>query len=150
MKLIALIPARSGSQRIPNKNIKMLRGYPLIAYTIAQAKVANIFSDVFVSTDCENIAEIAKSFDAKIILRPSSFAKATSPDIQWVLHAFDVLQQNQIEFNCFSILRPTSPFRRPTSIVEAWEYFKILPGVDSLRAVEKVKQHPGKMWVIQN
>ena len=148
--LAAFIPARSGSQRVKNKNIRFLGEYPLIAYTIAQARTAGCFSSVIVSTDCKKISEIAKKYGAEVPeLRPAKFAQSTSPDIEWIQHLLKFLESEARLPDAFSLLRPTSPFRRPETINKAWESFKNTSGVDSLRAVEKCLQHPGKMWVIR-
>ncbi|MDD5760154.1 MAG: acylneuraminate cytidylyltransferase family protein [Desulfobulbaceae bacterium] len=149
-KVIALIPARAGSKRVKGKNIKVLAGHPLIAYAIAAAKESNIFSDVLVSTDSEQVAEIARHYGAEVpFLRPAEMAGDLSPDIEWVEYTLKRLQVEGRSYDCFSILRPTSPFRQAETIRRAWELFLAQEGVDSLRAVEKSKQHPGKMWVLR-
>ncbi len=148
--IVALIPARSGSKRVPDKNIRYLAGHPLIAYTIAAALDSGIFSSVVVSTDSEHYAEIARHYGAEVpFLRPPEFSGDLSPDIQWVEHAVRCLLEEGRSFDCFSILRPTSPFRQSESIRRAWSEFLAEEGLDSLRAVEKCAQHPGKMWVIR-
>lgn len=148
--IVALIPARAGSKRVPNKNIKPLAGHPVIAYTIAAALQSGIFQSVIVSTDSEQIAAIARYYGAEVpFLRPPEFATDTSPDIEWIEDVLKKLAAQGRGTDCFSILRPTSPFRKPETIRRAWEAFKGAAGVDSLRAVEKCKQHPGKMWVIR-
>lgn len=148
--IIALIPARVGSKRVPGKNIRLLGGHPLIAYTIAAAMESQIFSAVVVSTDAEEIAQIARYYGAEVpFLRPPQLAADQSPDIDWIDDTLRRLQAQGREFDCFSILRPTSPFRQPETIERAWQEFLGQDQVDSLRAVEKCKQHPGKMWVRQ-
>lgn len=148
--VVALIPARSGSKRIQGKNIRPLRGHPLIAYTIAAALASEMFADVIISTDSEAYAAIAKHYGASVpFLRPAEFAGDLSPDIEWVEHTLKQLRHRDKTFDCFSILRPTSPFRLPETILRAWGSFIRAEGVDSLRAVEKAKQHPGKMWVVR-
>jgi CMP-N,N'-diacetyllegionaminic acid synthase len=147
---IALIPARSGSKRIANKNIQTLGGHPLISYTIRSAIDSGIFSDVIVSTDSEEIAEIAQYYGAEVpFLRPSEFAGDLSPDIEWITYTLNRLKDEGRVCDCFSILRPTSPFRLPGTICRAWTAFILEKGVDSLRAVEKCHEHPGKMWVVR-
>jgi N-acylneuraminate cytidylyltransferase len=149
-KAVALIPARSGSVRVPHKNIRPLAGHPLIAYTIAAAKASGVFDAVVVSTDSEDYAAVARHYGAEVpFLRDAGIAGSTSPDIEWVLHALGVLADQGRRFDAFSILRPTSPFRKPETIQRAWRQFLPAEGVDSLRAVEKVEQHPGKMWVVR-
>jgi len=148
--VVALIPARAGSKRIQGKNIRPLAGHPLIAYTIAAAQQSGIFTDVIVSTDSEEYAEIACYYGASVpFLRPSEYAGDLSPDIEWVEYTLQCLRENHKQYDCFSILRPTSPFRTPQTILRAWNEFRAEEGVDSLRAVELVKQHPGKMWVVR-
>jgi CMP-N,N'-diacetyllegionaminic acid synthase len=148
--IVALIPARAGSKRVPDKNIRPLAGHPLMAYTIAAAMDSGVFSDVIVSTDSEHYAKIAKHYGAQVpFLRPAALAGDQSPDIEWVEFTLSRLQESGRKHDCFSILRPTSPFRLPQTIQRAWQEFSSQQGVDSLRAVEKCTQHPGKMWVVR-
>jgi N-acylneuraminate cytidylyltransferase len=148
--IVALIPARAGSKRVPHKNIRPLAGHPVIAYTIAAALGSGIFKDVIVSTDSEHYAEIVKYYGAEVpFLRPAELAGDQSPDIEWLQHTLTRLQEAGRSYDCFSILRPTSPFRLPATIQRAWQGFSSEIGVDSLRAVEKCTQHPGKMWVVR-
>lgn len=147
---IALVPARSGSQRVPGKNLRPLAGHPLIAYTIRAALDADLFDAVVVSTDSEETAEVARHYGAEVPgLRPAEIATATSPDIEWVLHVIETLAAEGRAFDSFSILRPTSPFRGAATIKRAWERFLAVEEADSLRAVELCRQHPGKMWVME-
>lgn len=149
---VAFIPARAGSERVKHKNIQDLVGHPVMAYTIAAARASGCFDTVLVSTDSPKYAAIARHYGAEVpFLRPAEIAGATSPDIAWVQYTLRELAAAGREFDIFSILRPTSPFRQPATIQRAMDQFLAeAPGaVDSLRAVEKVKQHPGKMWVIR-
>jgi N-acylneuraminate cytidylyltransferase len=147
--LVALVPARGGSKRVPGKNIRMLEGHPVLAYTISAALESGIFAGVVVSTDDERTASIARHYGAEVpALRPAELARDASPDIEWVEHALDELRRRGQEFVAFSILRPTSPFRQANSIRRAWHAFEARNEADSLRAVEKCRQHPGKMWVL--
>ena len=148
--IVALIPARAGSKRVPDKNIRRLADHPLIAYSIAAALQSKIFKAVIVSTDSDRYADIARHYGAEVpFLRPAKIAGDTSPDIDWVAYTLDRLRKDGQEFDCFSILRPTSPFRLPGTIQRAWDEFLAQEGVDSLRAVEKCQQHPGKMWIVR-
>ena len=147
---VAFIPARLGSKRVPGKNIRALAGHPTIAYTIAPALESGVFSAVIVSTDSEEIAAVARHYGAEVpFLRPAAFAGDTSPDIEWLEHALGQLRAAGRTWDAFSILRPTSPFRSAATIRRAYARFASQTGVDSLRAVEKCAQHPGKMWVIR-
>jgi len=148
--IVGLIPARSGSKRVPDKNIRPLAGHPVMAYTIAAALQSDIFSSVIVSTDSERYADIARYYGAEVpFLRPSELSGDVSPDIEWLEYTLKKLEEDGRRFDCFSILRPTSPFRLPETIQRAWQAFLQEKGVDSLRAVEKCQQHPGKMWVVR-
>jgi len=148
--IVALIPARSGSKRVPDKNIRPLAGHPVIAYTIAAALDSGIFKDVIVSTDSNQYAKISEYYGAQApFLRPAELSGDQSPDIEWLAYTLDRLREAGRRYDCFSILRPTSPFRLPATIRRAWHEFSTQTGVDSLRAVEKCTQHPGKMWVVR-
>jgi len=148
--IVGLIPARSGSKRVPDKNIRPLAGHPVIAYTIAAALGSGIFKDIIVSTDSEHYAEIVKYYGAQVpFLRPPELAGDQSADIEWLRYTLGRLQDAGRNYDCFCILRPTSPFRLPQTIQRAWGEFSTQDGVDSLRAVEKCTQHPGKMWVVR-
>jgi CMP-N,N'-diacetyllegionaminic acid synthase len=148
--VVALIPARSGSKRVKDKNIRPLGGHPVLAYTIAAAVDSGVFDAVVVSTDSERYAEIARHYGAEIpFLRPPELSGERSPDIELVEYTLRTLAEAGRPYDCFSILRPTSPFRKPETIRRAWDTFLGAEGADSLRAVEKCKQHPGKMWVVR-
>jgi N-acylneuraminate cytidylyltransferase len=99
-----------------------------------------------VSTDSEEIAEISRRYGAEVPeLRPVELATTTSPDIEWVLHAM----QGRTE-DAFAILRPTSPFRGAATIRRAWEHLvELSDRADSIRAVERCRQHPAKMWRLE-
>lgn len=148
--IIALIPARSGSKRVPHKNIRRLAGHPLIAYSISAALDSGIFSSVIVSTDSEQYAAVARHYGADVpFLRDPQISGETSPDIEWIDDVIRRLAGQGRSYDCFSILRPTSPFRRPDTIQRAWREFVAEAGVDSLRAVEKCRRHPAKMWIVR-
>jgi CMP-N,N'-diacetyllegionaminic acid synthase len=147
--VVALIPARSGSKRVPGKNIRRLGPHPVLAYTISAALGSQVFDEVIVSTDDGEYAAIARHYGASVpFMRPKEMAGDASPDIDWVEHALTTLEEHGKTFDSFSLLRPTSPFRQPATIQRAWAAFASDPGIDSLRAVERCRQHPGKMWIV--
>jgi N-acylneuraminate cytidylyltransferase len=149
-KSVAFIPARSGSKRVPNKNIKPLGGHPMLAYTVRAAIDSGVFDAVICATDSEAYADIARHYGAEVpFLRSTEISGDKSPDIEWVVWMLKQLQAQGRDFQVFSILRPTSPFRLPQTIRRAWEVFSKDMSADSLRAIEKCKQHPGKMWVVR-
>ena len=148
---IALIPARSGSKRVSQKNIRELNGHPLIAYTITTALNSGLFKDVIVSTDSAVYADIARHYGASVpFLRPAEFAADSSPDIEWIDFTLRTLEAQGRTFDAFFLLRPTSPFRVVGTLKRAWNEFLDAKNVDSLRAVQKCTEHPGKMWVVRN
>ena len=143
---IALIPARSGSVRIPNKNIYDLNGHPLLAYTIHAALRSGVFKRIIVVTDSSEYSEIAKNYGAETpILRPKSISNSNSPDIDWLMWAIENFGIEK-DYEYIAILRPTSPLRTCEDIKKALQKLKSSPFSDSIRAVSKVTQHPGKMW----
>jgi CMP-N,N'-diacetyllegionaminic acid synthase len=147
---VALIPARAGSERVPGKNVRELSGHPLLAYSIAAARQAGVFETVVVSTDSEEIAAVAERYGGEVPgLRPAAMATSTSPDVEWVRYTLEGLAADGRHFEMFSILRPTSPFRGPGTIRRALEQLTALGDrADSIRAVRRCREHPGKMWVI--
>jgi CMP-N,N'-diacetyllegionaminic acid synthase len=147
-KIVGLIPARAGSKRVPGKNVRNFAGHPLIAYTISAAIDSGVFERVIVSTDSPEVAELCKHYGAEIpFLRPAEYAGDKSPDIEWIQYTLKRLKEEGVLADAFSILRPTSPFRLPSTIQRAWQRFSSIDA-DSLRAVELCKQHPGKMWTL--
>jgi N-acylneuraminate cytidylyltransferase len=145
--LVAFVPARAGSERVPGKNVRPLAGHPLIAYAIATALQSGVADRVVCSTDSEEIAAVARWYGADVpFLRPAEYATSTSPDVEWLQHALDRLDDR---YELFALVRPTSPFRGPEAVRRALRQLLDAPGADSIRAVEPVKQHPGKMWVVE-
>lgn len=150
-KSVAFIPARSGSKRVPNKNIKPMCGHPMLAYTVRAAIESGVFDAVICATDSPQYAEVATYYGAEVpFLRSVEISGDKSPDIEWVVWMLNQLKAQGRSYEIFSILRPTSPFRLPETIQRAMKTFTEDHKADSLRAIEKCKQHPGKMWVIRN
>ena len=143
---IALVGARSGSERVLGKNVRRLAGHPLLAYAIETARRAEVFDRILVSTDSEQIAQVARWYGADVpFLRPEEYATSTSPDIEWIAWTLPQLGER---YDLFAIVRATNPFRGPDAIRRGLDQLLATPEADSIRAVELVKQHPGKMWVI--
>src|SRR5436309_7982502 len=144
---VALIPARSGSERVPDKNIRPLGGHPLLAYAVATALQAGVFQRVVCSTDSGKIAEVAQRYGADVpFLRPPELATSTSPDIEWITFTLEELGEH---YDLFAIVRATNPFRGPDAFLRGLAQLLATPEADSIRAVELVKQHPGKMWIVE-
>ena len=143
---VAFVPARAGSERVPHKNVRPLAGHPLLAYAIATAVQSDRFERVVVSTDSDEIADVARWYGADVpFLRPAEYATATSPDIEWLAHTLEQLDER---FELFALVRATNPFRGPDVVRRGLEQLLTTPEADSIRAVELVKQHPGKMWLL--
>lgn len=151
-KVLALIPARGGSKSIPRKNLLMIAGKPLVAYSIEQALAAKYITRTIVSTDDSDIAEVARHFGAEVpFTRPSEFAQDLSPDIDVFRHTLEWLRDNEsYEPDLVVHLRPTGPVRRVDLIDEAIQMMLTSPDSDSLRSVNLSVQTPYKMWQIVN
>lgn len=122
----------------------------MLAYTVRAAVDSGVFDAVICATDSQLYAEVAKYYGAEVpFLRAAEISSDKSPDIEWVVWMLQQLKNINREYDIYSILRPTSPFRMPQTIQRAWRDFINDPGADSLRAIEKCKQHPGKMWVLR-
>ena len=124
--IIAIIPARGGSKRLPGKNIKDLAGKPMIAWTIEAALDSSVFDHIFVSTDCEKIAEIAKKFGAEVpFLRPAELASDTATTNDVVTHLVNWFEKEyDKKVSKTAILQPTSPLRSALHIEEAMTLMK--------------------------
>jgi N-acylneuraminate cytidylyltransferase len=145
-RAVAFVPARSGSERVPHKNVRPLAGHPLLAYAIETALQSGAFARVVVSTDSEEIAAVARWYGADVpFLRPPEFATSTSPDIEWLAYTLGELDEH---YDLFALVRATNPFRGPDAVRRGFEQLLATPEADSLRAVELVKQHPGKTWML--
>lgn len=144
---VAFVPARSGSERVPQKNVRVLAGHPLLAYAIETALQSAVFERVVVSTDSEEIAAVARWYGADVpFLRPPEYATSTSPDIEWLRFTLEKMPE---QYNLFALIRATNPFRGTDAVRRGLEQLFATPEADSLRAVELVKQHPGKTWVLE-
>lgn len=151
MKILGFIPARSGSKRIPQKNIKLLNGKPLIAYTIEAARRSVYINRVIVSTDSEEIATVAKTCGAEVpFLRPENISQSDSTEMQFFEHALDWFSDNEnYEPDLIVLLYPTTPFRKHETIDKAIEELLRHPEADSLRSIKLCSEHPYKMWAIK-
>jgi len=144
-KIYAFVPARSGSERVTNKNLKLLKNKYLIQFTLDLIETIPEIEKTFISTDYKNLQEkLSLTNSVEIVNRPSSIAKSHSLDIDWVLHLLDYLDNDLPEI--IILLRPTSPFRSTKFVKDAIQVFLNNPEYDSSRSVKKVKEHPDKMW----
>lgn len=148
MRKIAIITARGGSKRIPKKNIKEFCGKPIIAYSIEAALQSRVFDEVMVSTDLEEIKEIAEQYGAFVPFMRSSEASsdfATTADvIKEVLFDYEKLGKR---FDSFACLYPTAPFMTAKRLVEA---SSLLADADAVLSVVKYSFPPQRAFVIRN
>jgi CMP-N-acetylneuraminic acid synthetase len=149
-EVLALIPARGGSKSIPHKNIRSFAGHPLIAYSIAAGLAAESVTRLLVSTDDEEIAEIARKYGAETpFLRPAELSQDNTPDLPVFQHALKWLEENEgYRPEILVQLRPTSPLRRVWHIDQSIYQLLAHPEADAIRTVCEPFQNPFKMWQI--
>ncbi len=143
-RILAIIPARGGSKGLPRKNILPFAGKPLIVWTIEQAKDSQLIDAVVVSTDDDEIADIAQSHGALVpFRRPAELASDTASSIDVVLHALDHVDQRGDRFAIVVLLEPTSPLRESSDIDGAIRKLVDTAGAESIVGVAAVEAaHP--------
>lgn len=149
MRVLGIIPARGGSKGLPGKNIKLLNGIPLIAYTIKEALNSNL-EEFIVSTDSEEIAEVARNYGGKVpFLRPAEIATDNASSLDVVLHALDFMKEHEgKEYDAIMLLQPTTPYRDREDINQAINLL-MSSGADSVISVTDVGgTHPARMKFI--
>jgi N-acylneuraminate cytidylyltransferase len=145
MKILGIIPGRSGSKRVPKKNMAMLGGKSLLQRAIDGAIEAGCFDEIVISSNWNECLTLAKENGVRALRRPDELCRDESHDYEFVKHTLDKYQG----FDCFAILRPTSPFRTGATINRAlWTFFDM--ECDSLRAVGPTVNHPRKSWWLQD
>jgi CMP-N,N'-diacetyllegionaminic acid synthase len=147
-EVLALIPARGGSKGIPRKNLLMVAGKPLIAYSIEHALASRHVTRTIVSTDDPDIARVARDHGAEVpFMRPAKYASDTATDLEVFRHALGALRDSE-GYACELVvhLRPTGPVRQVARIDEAIARLLADPAADSLRSVTSPAQTPYKMW----
>ena len=148
MNVLAVIPARSGSKSVKDKNIRMVNGKPMLAYSIEHAKNSKHINRIIVSTDSEEYADIAKEYGAEIpFLRPAEYATDTALDYDVFLHCLTYLKEQEgYEADIVVQLRPTYPIRNIQDIDAMIEMLLDNKEADSVRSVAPAKEIPNKMW----
>jgi N-acylneuraminate cytidylyltransferase len=150
--IIAVIPARSGSKGIPQKNIRPLKGQPLIAYSIKVSLRSPLIHRTVVSTDSEEIASVARAYGAEApFLRPTELAGDTSTDYEFVAHALDWFRKEEGRVPDYLVhLRPTTPLR-DVEVVDAGIRAMISnPDATALRSVHEMSESAYKCFEIRN
>lgn len=151
MKIISVIPARGGSKGIPQKNIRLLNGFPVIAYSIVASQQSKLINRSIVSTDSDEIAAISRQYGAEVpFLRPPALAGDQSPDIEFVNHLLDFLNETEGGLPDYLVhLRPTTPLRDPQIIDKAIETFLSAKNATSLRSGHLSSESPFK-WFLKD
>ena len=149
-EILAVIPARGGSQSIPRKNIRQMGGHPLLAWSIAAAHDASLVRRTVVSTDDGEIAAFARSYGAEVpFIRPAELAQNDTRDFPVFRHAIDWLAENEGYHPAIVVqLRPTSPLRPPGLVDDAIRLLLSSESADSVRTVTHPSQNPYKMWTL--
>ena len=147
MKILAIIPARGGSKGLPGKNIKPLLGKPLIGWTIEQAKASKYITEIFISTDSREIADVAEAFGVPVPeLRPAELASDTATSASFVIYTIEKLRKEGKEFDYIILLEPTSPLRIVEDIDNSIEKLHQTPEAESIVGVCRVEcSHPSFM-----
>ena len=151
MEILCLIPARSGSKGIPDKNIKNLVNKPLLAWSIEQAQNSKYKMRIIVSTDSEEYGNIAKKYGAEVpFLRPSEIAQDLSTDLEFIEHSLKYLEDNENYIPDFIVqLRPTYPTRKVETLDDTIKTFiEKRMEYDSLRTVFPIEKSPFKMYTL--
>ena len=147
MTLVALIPARGGSKRIPGKNLTLLEGKPLIFWTLDALRESGLACEVVISTDSEKIANACREYGYPVDwLRPPELSTDSASSVDVALHAIEHYEKEGINFEELILLQPTSPLRSPESILGAYETFK-KEGNMPLVSISPIKDHP--MWAVK-
>ena len=149
--ILAIIPARGGSKGILRKNLRLVAGLPLVVHSILAAKASRLIERTIVSTDDEEIAEVARSYGAEVpFLRPADLALDTTPDFPVFEHCLNWLEESE-EYRPDIVvhLRPTGPLRTGLEIDEAVELLERHPEADSVRSVHEPDKSPYKMWRLE-
>ena len=150
-EVLAVIPARGGSKGLPGKNLRLLAGHPLIAYSIAAGLQSQLVDRVICSTDSEEIADVARKYGAEIpFMRPSELAQDHSPDIDFFLHTIETLAATGYRPDIIVQLRPTDPIRKPGLVDEAVQMLIDNPGAHSVRTITEPGYSPYKMWTVNS
>ncbi|TGM82287.1 acylneuraminate cytidylyltransferase family protein [Leptospira mtsangambouensis] len=149
MRILSLIPARGGSKRLPGKNIKLLGGKPLIAWSIDVAKEIPEICDILVSTDSQEIAESAKNYGGYVPwLRPENLSTDTSSSADMAIHALQWYEDTHGKVDGLLLLQPTSPFRKINTIQFGIDLFKKTK--NAVVGVSKTHTHPSWSFKIEN
>jgi CMP-N,N'-diacetyllegionaminic acid synthase len=150
IKILCIVPARSGSKGIPKKNIKIFDGHPLLGHTIRYAADTGVFDRIVLSTDSLEMAEIGEKYGAEVpFIRPQDLATDTSSMIDVVIHAVESVVESGWVPDMIVLLQPTSPFRNSSDLKSALTLMQRKQSVDSVVSVETVPSHFSPHYVMK-
>jgi len=151
MKTLGIIPARGGSKGIPKKNIQLLGGKPLVAYTIEASLESKKLTRTILSTDDEEIADISRKYGVEVpFIRPKAISTDSSNAIEVIKHALNELEQDNIIYDYIVMLQPTSPFRTSYDIDGSLELLVEQKADSVISVVDVGSYHPARMKFIDN
>lgn len=147
-RVVALVPARGGSQGIPRKNLQPIDDKPLVAWPIEVAQAVEEIDSTVVSTDDEDIAEVAAEYGAEVVKRPERLAHDDSPVIETIRHAIDTLADEDDPITYMTLLEPTCPFRAPEDVRECLTVL-VEEAYDSVATFVEAELNPHRAWTIE-
>lgn len=147
MRVLGLIPARAGSRGVANKNIRLLCGKPLLQYTADAAKQAKMLTRVILSTESDEIAEVAQGLDLEVLQRPAELARDETPMLPVVIHALTSVEADETRsYDAVCLLQPTNPFRSAEDIDTCIDKFE-KSDADSIVTILAVPAEHNPHWV---
>lgn len=149
MTVYGIIPARAGSKSLPDKNITLLMGHPLLSYSITTALQCDFIDQVYVTSDSEDILNIAENYGAKRVLRPPQISGDLSRDVEYLKH-FATTVDGIKESDVVVLLRPTHPLRNVSLLSEAFKRYQSTENIHSLRSMKRSQEIFFKSWHINS
>lgn len=149
MRVLGVIPARGGSKGIPRKNIRLLGGKPLLAWTIETAKASRRLTRVVLSTEDEEIAEVGRAWGVEVpFLRPRELAEDDTPTLPVLVHALEQCEREDSHYDAVCLLQPTAPLRR-TEWIDDCVTKLAQSGADSVVTVLPIPAEHHPWWSLE-
>jgi CMP-N,N'-diacetyllegionaminic acid synthase len=149
MTVYGIIPARAGSKSLPDKNIALLMGHPLLSYSITTALQCDFIDQVYVTSDSEDILNIAENYGSKRVLRPPQISGDLSRDVEYLKHFANTIDGIK-ESDVVVLLRPTHPLRNVSLLSEAFKRYTYTENIHSLRSMKRSQEILFKSWHINS